>query len=406
MNLFLLLVALLPWLTLVGLTAFLVRIPRELPPAPKPHSSDLPSLSVVVPARNEAGSIESCVRSLTASRYPDFEVVVVDDRSDDGTAALVRALPRGGARQVRVVTGEPLPEGWLGKPWACQQGAEAAEGEVLLFTDADTVHGPELLARSVRALHEEEADLLTVAGRQILGSFWERLVQPQIFYTMVVRFWNVEAWIREGRWREAIANGQYMMFPRDAYRALGGHQAVKDEVVEDLAMAQHTVRSGRRLQIRTAEDDLGTRMYTSLGELARGWGKNLHVGGLQSFPRRLRPLLPFFSTLGSIYLWVLPPLVLAAGLSGWLGPAASVGPALLGDGSGWTGLLYAWAGLVVTLSLGLWAVVYGRMDAGVRYALLYPVGAAVTTWIYVRSWQGGLDVEWKGRSYRLKELTD
>jgi chlorobactene glucosyltransferase len=253
----------------------------------------------------------------------------------------------------------------------------------------------------VAGLAEDGADLLTVAGRQIMGTFWERIVQPQVFFTMIIRFWNVERWIAAGRWREVIANGQYMLFRREAYRALDGHRAVRREVVEDLAMAQHVVRSGRRLAIRMAEDDFATRMYTSLGELVRGWGKNLHTGGQQSFPPWLRPAIPVLSVVGGAYLWLLPPAVLLAGLAGLLGPVQ-----VAAVGGGVADTVVTWAALVVLLSLGIWAAVYHRMGAGLGYALAYPLGAAVSVWIYARSWRNGRNVEWKGRRYRLQEIPE
>ena len=157
-----------------------------------------------------------------------------------------------------------------GQAWACRQGADVATGEVLLFTDADTVHGPDLLGRAVAAMEEDEADVVTVAGRQLMESFWERLVQPQVFLTMVFRFYDAEKTIRSGRWRNAIANGQFLMFKRGTYDAIGGHASVKDEVVEDLALAQSVMRLGHRLSLRLGETAFATRMYRSLGELVSG----------------------------------------------------------------------------------------------------------------------------------------
>jgi chlorobactene glucosyltransferase len=410
MSHFALLVALVPWVGLIVFMAGFVRVPRELPrsvPAsPEGGAGEGtdgpgPSVSVVVPARNEAANIRRCLESLAASEHPDFEIVVVDDRSEDETAAHARAVAPGNARAIRVVEGEPLPDGWLGKPWACWQGAREARGDLLLFTDADTVHERALLARAVAGLEEDGADLLTVAGRQIMGTFWERVVQPQVFFTMIIRFWNVERWVAAGRWREVIANGQYMLFRREAYRALDGHRAVRREVVEDLAMAQHVVRSGGRLAIRMAEDDFATRMYTSLGELVRGWGKNIHTGGQQSFPPWIRPAIPLLSVAGGIGLWLLPPVVLLAGLAGFLGPVEMVGL-----GGGVADAAVSWAALAVLLSLAIWAAVYHRMGAGLGYALAYPLGAAVSVWIYARSWRNGRNVEWKGRRYRLQEIPE
>jgi chlorobactene glucosyltransferase len=305
------LVLALPWLAILLYARFVTRIPSELPASPVASAPDReqPSVSVIVPARNEAVNIVNCVSSLTRSTYPDFEIIVVDDRSDDATGELARSVPAGNARAIQVIDGAELPADWLGKPWACHQGARVATGDLLLFTDADTTHGPPLLARAVTALQEEEADLLTVVGRQLMESFWERLIQPHIFFLMLLRFPDFERAARGGNWRDAIANGQFMLFPRSAYEALGGHEVVKDEVAEDLAMAQTVKRTGRRLRIRSAEDDLSTRMYRSLAHLVEGWSKNIVTGGLQSFPPWVRPVIPTLSFVSGIVLWIVPPLV-------------------------------------------------------------------------------------------------
>jgi len=368
-----------PWVALVLFMALRVRLPRELPDR---RTGAAPLVSVIVPARNERVNIEACLTSLTASRYPAFEIVVVDDRSDDGTGDLSRAVPAGHAQRVEVVSGTDLPPGWLGKPWACQQGARAARGDLLLFTDADTTHGADLLDRAVEALREDRADVVTVAGRQLMGSFWERVVQPQIFFAMVLRFFDVEARIARGRWREAIANGQFLLFRREGYEALGGHEAVRGEVVEDLALAQLVVRRGFRLSLRRAESAFATRMYRSLGELVAGWSKNLAIGALRTVPGPLRPFVLPASALGGIALWLLPPVALAGALAGVGEP-----PLLL------------WSACVVGLSALFWMTLTARMGAPVGYGLLYPLGACVGLWILVRSWSRGSRVSWKGRDY-------
>lgn len=380
----------LPWLALLAFLVFRVRLPRELPAATSDgRAAAVPSVSVIVPARNESVNIEACVGSLTGSDYPDFEIVVVDDRSDDDTAERARRVPLGRARRIEVVDGAELPEGWLGKPWACAQGAAAATGDVLLFTDADTIHQPALLGRAVAGLTEDGADLLTVSGRQLMETFWERVVQPQVFFTMIMRFYDVDGSLRKGKWRDAIANGQFMMFPRGSYQDLGGHEAVKDEVVEDLAMAQHVVRSGRVLAVRLAEADFATRMYRSLSDLVKGWSKNLMMGGLQTVAPPLRPFMAPASLLMGVGLWLVPPFVLALSLAGVLGDP-------------WQ----TWSTAVVGLSLLLWVPVTARMGAPGWYGALYPLGAAVGTYIFVRSWVGGRRVEWKGRRYVVRDLAE
>jgi chlorobactene glucosyltransferase len=144
-----------------------------------------PLVSVIIPARNEAVNIEECVRSAAATDYQAVEVIVVDDRSSDGTAEIVERMAaaleaRGGVRVgvgVRLVRGAELPVGWFGKQWAMVQGYRAARGELLLFMDADTRQHPELIPRAVRALELERVDLLSVLSHQEMISFWERLVQ-------------------------------------------------------------------------------------------------------------------------------------------------------------------------------------------------------------------------------------
>ncbi len=379
----------LPWIGVLAFLVFVVRMPRELPGATTLQRESAPSVSVIVPARNEALNIGTCVTSLSASEYPDFEIIVVDDRSEDGTADLVRSLDRGQARRLVVLDGDPLPEGWLGKPWACHQGAQHARGEILLFTDADTVHGSALMAKAVSGLQEERADLLTVVGLQLMETFWERLVQPQVFLLMVFRFPRFEAIAKNGRWRDAIANGQFIMFPRAAYDTIGGHEAVHDEVVEDLALAQLVKREGMALRIRRAEDDLATRMYRSLRELVSGWSKNVVIGGLQSVPAPIRPVLLPVSLLVGVGLWIAPPLALVVALWGF----------------GSSGLL-AWAATVYALSAIIFALFSRMMRCPALYGLLYPLGAAVGTYIFVVAWVRGTRVQWKGRTYDVRPASE
>lgn len=376
----------LPWI-LGALAVFaVVRLPRELPPTPAEPPGE--RVSIVVPARNEAHNIVPVLESLAGQRYPDFEILVVDDRSEDRTAELARSAEPGNARRIEVVEGLPLPDGWFGKPWACHQGAEAASGDLLLFTDADTVHGPDLLARAVAALDEDEAGAVTVVGRQLMGSFWERLVQPQVFMGMLLRYPRPLRPLPPARWRGAIANGQYMLFRRKTLEAIGGHRSVRREVVEDLKLAQRLVRLGHRLSVRRAEDAFATRMYRSLGELVGGWTKNLVLGGMATVPPGpLRALLPPFTVASGVVTWLLPPAVLIAAIVGAVGSGALV-----------------WATTVVLISAVFWAAVTARMGAPAAYGILYPLGALVTFWIVVRAWMRGTRVEWKGRAYDVAEI--
>ena len=350
----------------------------------RPNLSDVPPvtgplLSVVVPARNESATIETVVTSVLASTYEPLEVLVVDDRSTDDTAAIVERLAATEAR-LRLVRGEPLPDGWYGKPWACRQGYRHARGDLLLFTDADTRHEPELLSRAVGALLAERADLVTVAPRQRCETFWERLVMPQIWLLLGVRY-HPSRVNRARRERDVIANGQFILVPRASYEAVGTHEVVRHEVAEDLALAQVFYRAGRRIHFAFAERLMETRMYRGLPHLIEGWSKNIYLGGRRSFPEEpvLRALVPAM-LLAAFLFWLLPPAALAVtGGTTRLGTAAAVATAL---------------------SALFWMLISYGMKIPAWYGLLYPLGALMGLYIGARStWRGERRVEWRGRVY-------
>jgi chlorobactene glucosyltransferase len=380
----------LPWIALIAYVLLRVREPPPLPDSGDASGAPRPLVSVIVPARNEAHNIGGCVASLVASTYGAFEVIVVDDRSEDGTGAAARAVGSGSARRLVVLDGTPLPDGWFGKQWACWQGAREARGNVLLFTDADTVHGPALLGRAVAGLAEMHADAITVIGRQIIVSFWERLVQPQIFTLLALRYPDMgREPLSQKKWRSAISNGQYLMFRRSAYDALGGHEAVRYEAAEDLRLAQRLVRSGGRLVVRSAVADFGTRMYRGLRELIAGWSKNMMQAGLQTVPPWTRPFMPAVMFASGAIMLLVPPAVLIASLAG-LGGAA----------------LLAWSATTTLLMVGLWMLVAVGFDAPWWIGPLYPLGSLIGLYILLKSWLGRGRVRWKGRSYAWDVYSD
>jgi chlorobactene glucosyltransferase len=369
----------LPWF-LPFLTLF--RLARKTPNLRQVPPAENHLVSVIVPARNEARTIRTVVDSILESGYPRFELLVVDDRSVDETAALVEQRAATDPR-LRLIRGQELPAGWYGKPWACWQGYRAARGDVLVFTDADTRHAPELLGRTVGALEASGAALVTVAPRQRCVTLWERLVMPQIWVLLGLRY-HPERVNHARHARDVIANGQFIMMPREAYEAIGTHQAVRAEVVEDLALAQQTWRTGRKLHFAFAEHYMETRMYTGLRELIEGWSKNIYLGGQRSLPDEpvLRALVPVALAAVELF-WLLPPVVLLLGVLG----AAD-------------GRLLDAARIATAASLGFWSLISIGMQVPVWYALGYPVGVMMTLYITARSsLRGRRRVEWKGRTY-------
>ncbi len=338
-----------------------------------------PRVAVIVPARNEAANIERCLRSILDAHYDPLEIIVVDDRSTDDTAAIVERLVAEDttAGRLRLVRGVELPAGWFGKPWAIDQGYRAASGALLLFADADTVHAPELIARAVAGLEAERVDLFTVLPRQEMVTFWERLVQPHVFFVLQSRVGDVAVVNRTRTPWNGIANGQFILTTRTAYEAVGTHAAVRHAVAEDMELAQAYVRAGRDIFLVHAEEFMRTRMYRSLREIIAGWSKNLAVGAPQMLPPfpLVRRLLPYV-------MW-LPALA-------WVGPPAA-----------WLVWHWPWLLAAIAASLVTWIEVYRREQAPLWYALLYPFGAAMVAFIMLRSpWRGGRRIEWRGRVYR------
>jgi chlorobactene glucosyltransferase len=335
---------------------------------------------VIVPARNEAATIRTLLASLLATQYRPLEILVVDDRSTDDTAELVRTMAE---PRLRLIPGEELPEGWYGKPWACYQGFRAAQGSLLLFTDADTHHHSELLGRAVGALSEEQAGLLTVSPLQRCVTFWERVVMPQIWFLLALRY-HPPAVNRARQERDVIANGQFILTTRAAYEAVGTHQVVRGEVAEDLALAQAYLRRGYKLHFAFAEQLMETRMYQNLAQLIEGWSKNIYLGGRRSFPHQpvLRALVPLM-LIAAMLFWLIPPLLLLCStLVVSLRELAAA--AITGIGA----------------SAVFWMVMCREMKIPPIYGAGYPLGALMALYIVGRStWRGRKRVEWRGRVY-------
>jgi len=370
------------WLIPAGYALFLVllvyryatRRPR-LANYPPQRAGSL--VSVIIPARNEAVNIERAVRSILATEYRPIELIVVDDRSSDATAEIVERLTRSPEAEgrLRLVRGAELPEGWFGKSWAIVQGYRVARGEVLLFTDADTWHHPELLPRTVTLLTTERVDLVSVVARQEMVTFWERLVQPHVLVALASRVGDLRRVNRTRITWDAIASGAYILTSRRAYDTVGTHEAVKGAIAEDVALAQAFVRHHLDIFLTHAAQFMGVRMYRTLAEIVEGWSKNLALGVPLMFPplplvRRAAPYLMWLPAL----CWVVPPLI-------------------------WAVYGSSWAATTTLVSLVIWIAVYRSEGAPVRYAFLYPLGAVLVAYIMIRSALRGSTVEWRGRIY-------
>jgi chlorobactene glucosyltransferase len=373
----------LPWIIPPLITYVRLRRSRSLDEQSSAPPNSPPLVSVIVPARNEAHNIARCVRSILSASYPRLELLVVDDSSTDGTADVAGEAAAGDTR-MRIITSSALPEGWFGKQWACATGARIAKGEILQFTDADTVHAPDLVTRSVNAMQSTGADLFSIAGSQELGGFWEKVIQPQIFTILSMRYGGTESVNDSPRVSSKIANGQCIFVTRQSYEAIGGHGSVRTSVAEDLMLAQRFFAARKNVVLMLGVKQLSTRMYASLGEIIDGWRKNVFAGGLDAVPfgRVGQSILPLALLLPPL-LELLPPLALAL--------------AAFGIPTGGTVILWATISAVATLLW--WIVVYVTVGESPLYALAYPIGALVLLYIFFTAVIRGRRVSWKGRTY-------
>jgi chlorobactene glucosyltransferase len=328
----------------------------------------LPDVSVVVPARNEAHQIASCIASLRSQTLPPREIVVVDDGSTDGTAAIVRGLAAEGV-PLRLIEGTEPPEGWIGKNHAIAQGVHSVTGSWILFTDADTRHAPETLASAYAHAVRAGAAMLSLTGDQRAEGAWEKILQPLIFRLLDALYPLAAANAAEPA--RAAANGIYLLVRRDAYEAVGTHEVVRGEVLEDVALARALSAAGFRTAFLRGDLLLRVRMYRGIVPLWEGWTKNLW------------PLLG--RRIGRAALAVAA--VLVAGLV----PLAMLwydGPA-------------AWAAAAASVGAEAWMRSRQRDDP--LWALALPLGALIVSAMIVVSASrhlGGRGVSWKGRTYR------
>ena len=234
-------------------------------------------VSAIIPARNEEASIARAVESVAAQ--PEIsQVIVVDDQSTDRTAAILVELA---ARipKLKILHTGALPPGWIGKNYAVALGADAAQGDWLLFTDADTCHMPGSTRRALTDAVEHNAVLVSYSPEQELGSFWERALIPFIYCRLSAKFSYVR--VNNPKLLDAAANGQFLMLLREVYQKVGGHSAIAGEVLEDVALARRVKQAGYQIYFTAPLGTVRTRMYRSFPALWEGWTKNLYplMGG-------------------------------------------------------------------------------------------------------------------------------
>ena len=336
-------------------------------------------VSICIPARDEAANIGACVEAALASRWPELEVIVVDDRSTDGTAELARAAGADDAR-LFIVEGTKPPAGWAGKPWACRRAAGEARGQVLCFVDADVRLAPDAVTALVDTMVSEDLRLLSAYGTWELRSFWERTLIPAVGW--LIRGAVDLDQVNDPGLPVAFANGQLIAVERNTYDAMDGHGSVKSEVLEDVRLAEQFKCRGHRVGMRVAPWTFQVRLYDGLGEIIRGYTKNLYEGMGRRPSLALGAILFIF--VGALLPWVL--LVLGLFVRVVLGWAVPQTPWLL------------WCALVCALQFIFRWMLESRDGRSGWIALAHPLANVMLSWILFRS-MFAMETTWKGRVF-------
>ena len=256
-----------------------------------------PRVSLLVPARNEENNIDDLLEGLSGQNYPNLEILVLDDHSSDATAEKVLGKMAGDSR-IRLLQGQPMPQGWTGKNWACRQLADQATGEYLIFTDADNRHAPQAVSHTLAWMQRYGLGMLSAFPRQITKSLSESLVIPvvDLFVYATLPLWLT---FRLKSPLFAAANGQWIAFTRQAYRTIGGHTSVKGEVVEDVALSRRIKQHRIPMLLTAGTGAISCRMYHNAGEVWGGFSKNLY--GIAGY--RLAPFLAILAGHFIAYIW-------------------------------------------------------------------------------------------------------
>jgi chlorobactene glucosyltransferase len=367
-------VRLVSWIVLIAWISTFLRtllnlrlIPRLAADAP----DEGPRVSVIIPARNEERRVEQTVRALLAQTYRNFEIVVVNDRSTDRTGEILAAIddPR-----LRVISGREPPAGWLGKPAALHLGSLHATGELLLFIDADIIYAPKGISAAVAAYRQSGVSMIALLPHIEMAGFWENVAMPMLATTV---FSFLPLWL-SNRTRFAllgIGGGTGNLIARADYDAVGGHDTLKDAVIDDVALARLVRRRGRRTIAYRADDFVAVRMYHGGREIVNGFTKNMFVVLDRSYL-----LTAGFAVLGVVF-HVLPYLL-----------------APLGD--------RAAVATVLTITATR-LILFHRLGYPLLYAVFaHPLMVLFWSWISVRSaWVTGVrrQLHWRGRSYDARE---
>lgn len=343
----------------------------------------VPKVSLIIAAKDEEENIEICVRTLLDQDYPNFELIVVDDRSEDRTLEILQQIEKEAGGQLKVLHVSELPEGWFGKNNAMRHGTAISTGEWICLLDADCKQtSQKTISIAMQEALEKKLDFLTITPVLEMETAWEKLIQPTCAMALIT--WFRPERVNNPKTKTGYANGAFMLMKRSCYDVIGRHDRVKQELNEDILMAEYTKEAGLSLRMVENEGLYQTYMYSSLRQAWHGWSR-IYAGSLRSS-------LKLSVTALAIILFTLLPWVLLTFSIGMRFVAPEV------EISQWNFAIGMWAAVVLLSYLPSWKF-YSVLPINKRWSLAYPIAAAFTvsfiSFALIKHW-GFANTLWHG----------
>jgi len=330
-----------------------------------------PLVSIIIPAKDETKTIEACINSLLNSNYKNKEIIVVT--GDNHTKEVVKRF-----KNINIIEEPPLPEGWIGKNWACYNGYKYAKGDYLLFTDADTIHTKELLNLAVAKSEEENIGLLTLIPSLIMDDFLVNLTLPVIGQYIVV--YTFAPFVNNDKSNKYFGNGQFMLFKRETYEKIGTHEAVKGEIIEDFHLSKLVKEKGFKLRLYNALDLFYVKMYENFNDMVKGWSKNLYLGLNAKFSYLIIAILALFF----IYLF----------------PFFSIFLSIIFNYFN----LFLWSIIIYLFYFFRFGIMYYKLNSKFIYGFLYFIPIILFIYMLIISYNDyKKGIVWKGRIYKVRK---
>lgn len=347
--------------------------------------SPAPSVSVMIAARDEEDNIARCLESLLKQDYPDFEIIVVDDRSTDRTAEIVQEFSHRDAR-VRLIRNSELPKGWTGKNHALHLAVKEARGEFYLFTDADIRHCPSSITQSMAFAVGNNVDMLSHIIRLENISFWAKMLQPMLGGMLAMQYplWQVN----NPKRKLAYANGQYILVRREAYERIGGRESVRGEFM-DIGLGRRIKEAGLKLRVTYGPHLAQSKAYDTLRQICRAWSRIFYGGFRASLPRMT------FMVLMLLVFSISPYAVL-------IGSALAVAS---GGAAPLTWAIFIMSIAAIIVQQGAVLMFYRACGSPGKYVLLYFFTSLIALGILISSIAirfSSRGIVWKGIAYRAR----